>query len=161
MKTMSTTDMAQLTKLLARFGLQLVQVDNDSPIPGSFWGAPESGLINDQLFFCADTPLHSVLHEACHYICMDDERRQALHTNAGGDYAEEDGVCYLQILLAEFLSDSSSHALCQEMDAWGYTFRLGSARAWFENDAEDAHDWLLEKTIITADGQPTWQLRQG
>ena len=24
------------------------------------------------------------------------------------------------------------------MDAWGYTFRLGSARAWFENDADDA-----------------------
>jgi hypothetical protein len=24
------------------------------------------------------------------------------------------------------------------LDAWGYTFRLGSARAWFERDAEDA-----------------------
>ena len=27
------------------------------------------------------------------------------------------------------------------MDAWGYSFRLGSARAWFEHDAEDARQW--------------------
>ena len=29
-----------------------------------------------------------------------------------------------------------------DMDAWGYTFRLGSARAWFERDAEDAAAFL-------------------
>ena len=29
-----------------------------------------------------------------------------------------------------------------DMDAWGYSFRLGSARAWFEQDAEDAADYL-------------------
>ncbi len=161
MKTISTIDMAQLIELLARFGLELLRVENDAPIPGSFWGAPEAGLINHQLFVSADTPLHSVLHEACHYICMDDQRRLALHTNAGGDYAEENGVCYLQILLAEFLSDSSVRQLCQEMDVWGYTFRLGSAWAWFERDAEDARAWLVEKAILTADGQPTWQLRKG
>ncbi len=119
MKKMSTIDMAPLSELLARFSLELMMVENEATIPGSFWGTPEAGLINNQLFVCADTPLHSVLHEACHYICMDNERRLALHTDAGGDYAEEDGVCYLQILLAEFLSDSSANELCQEMDAWG------------------------------------------
>ena len=29
-----------------------------------------------------------------------------------------------------------------DMDAWGYTFRLGSAHAWFEHDAEDAREFL-------------------
>ncbi len=28
------------------------------------------------------------------------------------------------------------------MDAWGYSFRLGSTRAWFEGDAQDARAWL-------------------
>ncbi len=158
MRTMRTIERAPVAELLGRFGLELLKIESDHPIPGSFWGAPEAGLINNQLFVCAETPLHSILHEACHYICMDDERRQALHTNAGGNYAEEDAVCYLQILLAGFLSDTSAHELCQEMDAWGYTFRLGSAWAWFENDAEDAYCWLLEKAIITIDGQLTWQL---
>ena len=26
---------------------------------------------------------------------------------------------------------------------WGYSFRLGSAAAWFAEDAEDARDWLI------------------
>jgi hypothetical protein len=29
-----------------------------------------------------------------------------------------------------------------DMDAWGYSFRLGSTRAWFEADAEDAREFL-------------------
>jgi len=32
--------------------------------------------------------------------------------------------------------------LFADMDAWGYHFRLGSTRAWFEGDSDDAHDWL-------------------
>ena len=28
------------------------------------------------------------------------------------------------------------------MDAWGYTFRLGSAQRWFAADAEEARLWL-------------------
>jgi hypothetical protein len=46
-----------------------------------------------------------------------------------------------------------------EMDAWGYTFRLGSARAWFEGEAFDARVWLMEAKLIGADETPTWQLR--
>jgi len=34
------------------------------------------------------------------------------------------------------------------MDAWGYSFRLGSARAWFENDAEDAIGWLKQRDFM-------------
>jgi hypothetical protein len=34
------------------------------------------------------------------------------------------------------------------MDAWGYTFRLGSARAYFEQDAEAAFALLSERGII-------------
>jgi hypothetical protein len=44
------------------------------------------------------------------------------------------------------------------MDAWGYTFRLGSSQAWFENDADDAREWLFSRGLIGADGQPVWKL---
>ena len=32
-----------------------------------------------------------------------------------------------------------------DMDRWGYSFRLGSARAWFNEDAEDAISFLLAR----------------
>ena len=35
-----------------------------------------------------------------------------------------------------------------DMDAWGYSFRLGSTRAWFERDAEDARAWLAERRLL-------------
>jgi hypothetical protein len=34
------------------------------------------------------------------------------------------------------------------MDAWGYSFRLGSARAWFEQDAEDARAFLEARGLL-------------
>jgi hypothetical protein len=45
------------------------------------------------------------------------------------------------------------------MDAWGYTFRLGSAHAWFEQDAADARDWLADRGLIDQDARPTWRKR--
>ena len=45
------------------------------------------------------------------------------------------------------------------MDAWGYSFRLGSTAAWFERDASDARDWLLQAGVITDAGALTGQLR--
>jgi hypothetical protein len=45
------------------------------------------------------------------------------------------------------------------MDEWGYTFRLGSARAWFEQDAAEAREWLLRLGLIAADARPTFRLR--
>jgi hypothetical protein len=47
-----------------------------------------------------------------------------------------------------------------DMDEWGYSFRLGSSRAWFERDAEDAVDWLRQYGLINNDGQPAWKVRQ-
>jgi hypothetical protein len=61
-----------------------------------------------------------------------------VHTDATDSVAEEDATCYLQIVLADALPGVGRERLMADMDAWGYTFRLGSARAWFEQDAEDA-----------------------
>jgi hypothetical protein len=140
---------ASVRRLLGRHGLELVKIDNDQTIPGSFWGEPEAGLVANKLFARSDTPLHSVLHEACHFICMDDERRAGLDTNAGGDYDEENAVCYLQILLADQIPGFGRQRCMDDMDTWGYTFRLGSAQAWFEHDAEDAQAWLTRRGLLS------------
>lgn len=131
-------DRAAVTALLAKFGLALVEVPADQAIPGSYWGDDEAGLIENRVYVRADTPLHSILHESCHCICMDSDRRERLHTDAGGNYDEENAVCYLQILLADRVDGYSAARCMLDMDRWGYSFRLGSARAWFERDAEDA-----------------------
>lgn len=157
---MDTADLSMLPAVLSRYGLTVRHVAQGAAIPGSFWGPPEAGLIGRDLFVRDDTPLHSALHEACHFICMDPARRARLHTDAGGDYAEEDAVCYLQIVLADAFRGVGRDRICADMDAWGYTFRLGSARAWFEQDAEDARAWLIRHGLLGADGTPTGTLRQ-
>lgn len=146
--SLADTGFAVLCRLLAPYGLELVEVAAGQPIPGSFWGEPEAGLIRSGLYVRADTPVHSALHEACHWICMDDERRQQLDRDAGGDIPEENAVCYLQILLADAIPGMGRARMCADMDAWGYTFRLGSAAAWFEHDAEDARAWLEERGLV-------------
>lgn len=151
--------METLSTLLGRYGLRVERVPPESEIPGSYWGDSEAGLVGDCLFVREDTPVHSVLHEACHYICMDAGRRAQLHTDAGGDCVEENGVCYLQILLADELPGVGRLRMCADMDAWGYSFRLGSACAWFEQDAEDARGWLLQNGLIDLGGRPRWRLR--
>ncbi len=143
-------DLRHLQALLQRYGMQLTQVDDDQPIPGSFWGDSEAGLIGNTLFIRGDTPVHSALHETCHYICMDETRRSHLHTDAGGDYEEENAVCYLQILLSEQIPEMGMQRMFADMDAWGYSFRLGSAKAWFEQDAEDARQWLQQRKRLPA-----------
>lgn len=148
-----------LEQLCARFGLHTEALPPEAPIPGSFWGAPEAGLVGNRLYVRPDTPVHSALHEACHYVCMDQQRRTGLHTDAGGDYQEENGVCYLQLLLADVLPGVDRERMFADMDAWGYSFRLGSARAWFETDAEDAQAWLLARRLIDEQNRPTWRLR--
>ncbi|WP_203594661.1 hypothetical protein [Wenzhouxiangella limi] len=139
-------------RFLERLGLQLERIENRQPIPGSFWGDEEAGLIENRLYARDDTPIHSILHEACHWLCMDDDRRQGLHTNAGGDYDEENAVCYLQILLADRLPGFGRDRCMADMDAWGYSFRLGSARKWFEEDAAEARAWLVGRGILAASG---------
>jgi len=157
----SDIDPAPLVRLLGRFGMTVSQEPAGQPIPGSFWGDEEAGLIGNSLVVRPDTPLHSILHEACHYICMDDLRRPGVDTDAGGDYDEENAVCYLQILLADELPGFGRSRMMEDMDAWGYSFRLGSARAWFERDAADASEWLLRFGLITPTGSPTFVIRTG
>ena len=123
---------ARLGGLLTAYRIQVVAVADGAAIPGSFWGDSEAGLIGNALYLRADTPLHSALHEACHYICMDARRRASLHTDAGCEIPEENAVCYLQALLADDLHGYDRQQLFADMDAWGYTFRLGSAAAWFD-----------------------------
>lgn len=159
MLTMADLPAQALQNLLEPYSIVVKFVANDEPIPGSFWGDSEAGLIKNELYVRPETPVHSALHEACHYICLDSARRNNLHTDAGGDYDEENAVCYLQILLAAKLSGCSADILMKNMDSWGYTFRLGSAVAWFREDAEDAQQWLLREQLIDQDNTPTWRLR--
>ena len=136
--------------LLAGHGLELVAVDHGAPIPGSYWGAPEAGIIGTRVYARADTPVHSLLHEACHLIVLPPERRALVHTDATDSVPEEDATCYLQILLADALPGVGRDRLMADMDAWGYTFRLGSTRAWFERDAGDARAWLHARGLLPA-----------
>jgi len=152
---------AAIAALLRRFGLTVREVPEGQPIPGSFWGDEEAGLLQSTILVRADTPLHSILHEACHYICMDEARRARLDTNAGGDYEEENAVCYLQILLADEVPEVGRRRMMADMDAWGYSFRLGSAQTWFERDATDARSWLRHHGLVDPASQPTFQCRSG
>lgn len=139
-----------VSALLARYDLQLAHVEADTPIPGSYWGDPEAGVIGATVYARDDTPVHSLLHEACHLIVLPPQRRVLVHTDATDSVEEEDATCYLQIVLADALPGVGSERLMGDMDAWGYSFRLGSTRAWFERDAEDARSWLQQHGLLPA-----------
>ena len=149
-----------LQALLGRYGLEIKTVGIDEAIPGSFWKAPEAGLIGDTLYISDETPIHSALHESCHYICMDQQRRANLHTDAGGTAIEETATCYLQVLLSDLIPEMGRARSFSDMDAWGYSYRLGSAQAWFEQDAEEALAWLIEHGLVDEQQQPTFLTRQ-
>jgi hypothetical protein len=159
MLLLSSIDRVDVAVLLGRYGMELVLVSPEEVIPGSYWGESEAGLKGDRLYARLDTPVHSILHEACHYICMAPERRAGLDRDAGGDDLEESAVCYLQVVLADALPGVGRRRLCADMDAWGYSFRLGSTQAWFEGDAEDARGWLRSQGVIDAGDRPTWVAR--
>ncbi len=147
---LGATDIEFIELLLASYGLALARVREGEPIPGSFWGEPEAGLIGHTVYARDDTPIHSLLHEACHLIVADPHRRAAIHTDASDSQAEEDAACYLQIVLGDALANVGRARIQTDMDTWGYTFRLGSARAWFERDADDARAWLIERRLLPA-----------
>lgn len=149
-----------LARLLARYGMVVEHCPDHTEIPGSYWGDSEAGLIANTLFVRGDTPVHSALHEACHYICMDQDRRSQLHTDAGGDVLEECAVNYLQILLADQLSAMGRERMMQDMDRWGYSFRLGSTQAWFQHDAADARTWLVQHQLMDEQERVLFRCRQ-
>ncbi|TWI01111.1 hypothetical protein IP90_02735 [Luteimonas cucumeris] len=142
---------ADVAALIARYDLVLVRVDDGAPIPGSYWGEPEAGLIGDTVFARGDTPVHSLLHEAAHLIVLPPERRARVHTDATDSVEEEDAVCVLQALLGDALPGVGRTRVLADMDAWGYTFRLGSAQAYLQHDADAAWHWLLIRGLVTAD----------
>ncbi|MCA1714703.1 MAG: hypothetical protein LC715_06225, partial [Gammaproteobacteria bacterium] len=139
---------ADIAALLARFGLKLAFVTDNAPIPGSYWGEPEAGLLGTTVHARADTPLHSLLHEAAHLIVLPPERRSAVDTDATDSVAEEDAVCVLQMLLGDALPGIGGARVLADMDGWGYSFRLGSARAYVEHDADGAWAWLAARGLV-------------
>lgn len=159
MLLLNAIDRLGLELTLDRYGLELILVAPEQVIPGSYWGAREAGLIGTKIYARLDTPLHSVLHETAHFICMTPERRAGLDTDAGGDDAEEGAVCYLQILLAKELPNVGQERMCRDMDDWGYSFRRGSAAMWFAEDAEDARAWLRRHGLIDEEDRATYACR--
>ena len=137
---------------MSRWGLRLHILAPEDTIPGSYWGPPEAGLIGNTVYARPDTPLASLLHEICHWLCMDEARRAQLDTDAGGDVIEECAVCYLSVLVADALPGYSGAAMLRDMDLWGYSFRLGSAAQWFASDAEDARAWLQQRELLDPHG---------
>ena len=148
--TLGDIDASQVAALLAGYDLKLELLPHDAEIPGSYWGAPEAGLIGSTVYARADTPVHSLLHETCHLIVLPPERRAAIHTDATDSIEEENAVCVLQALLGDQIPGVGRHRVLDDMDRWGYTFRLGSARAYFEQDADDAFDWLRQRNLLPA-----------
>jgi len=144
---------------LANYDLTLHLQREDKPITGSFWGDEEAGIVGRGVYVRGDTPIHSLLHEACHTICMTRERRDKLDRDAGGDDLEESAVCYLQIVLADEIDGVGRDRLMYDMDAWGYSFRLGRTQLWFEDDAEDARKWLIDHGLLSDSGAPAFRLR--
>jgi hypothetical protein len=156
---LNATDRLGLALLLNRFGLTLALTAPGEMIPGSYWGESEAGLKGNRLYARLDTPVHSLLHEACHFICMTPERRVGLDRDAGGDDGEESAVCYLQVVLAGELPGVGRERVFADMDAWGYSFRLGNTRAWFEHDAADARGWLVGRGVLDSAGRLTGAIR--
>ena len=158
--TLAEVVRGDLDTLAAKYGMRVVELAPGERIPGSHWGESEAGLVGDRLYVRADTPAHSALHELCHYVCMDDERRARLATDAGGSDDEECGVCYLEVLLADELAGFGRARCLTDMDLWGYSFREGSSSAWWAGDARFARAWLRERTLIDAADRPTFALRR-
>jgi hypothetical protein len=159
LQTVADVPLASIETLLSKFELCLQCQDDNEPITGSFWGDREAGVVGHTVFVRRDTPIHSLLHETCHIICMSEERRTHLETNAGGDDLEEAAVCYLQVLLADEIAGVGRERSMTDMDAWGYSFRLGDTRSWFKSDAEDARTWLIDHGLLSSKDMPSYRLR--
>ena len=151
MLTLADIDEAPVAALLGRYGIALARVPDGAPIPGSYWGEPEAGIIAGTVHARGDTPVHSLLHEAAHLIVLPPERRALVHTDATDSVEEEDAALVLQVLLGDALPGVGADRVLADMDTWGYTFRLGSAAAYVRGDADAAWAWLRERGLVDAD----------
>ncbi len=151
---------AAIDHLAARYGLIAERINAGEAITGSYWGEPEAGIRGLSVFVRSDTPIHSMLHEISHIICMCGERRRHLNRNAGSDDLEESAVCYLQIILADFIPGVGRARLMRDMDSWGYSFRFGKTASWFADDASDAREWLVDHGLLDVADTPSFQLRE-
>ncbi len=156
---MGDLDRDLIRKFLDRFGLSVEWVADNTAITASFWGDSEAGIKGHRVFVRADTPVHSMLHEVCHIICMSSDRREHLDRDAGGNALEEAAVCYLQIILADYLDGVGRERLMHDMNTWGYSFRLGTTERWFAEDAEDAEEWLRANNLLGSTNVPLFRLR--
>lgn len=159
MNTIADFPSQQISQWVETFGATVRRVESGDPIPGSYWMAPEAGLVGDNIFVAPDTPVHSLAHELGHYICMPASHRASLHTDAGGSEFEECAVCYLQLSLAKSGLGIPFATSFKDLDDWGYSFRLGSAQRWYEEDAELEREWLLDQGLLNSQGLPTGHLR--
>jgi len=150
MLTLADISFDATASLLARYGLALHRVADGETIPGSYWGECEAGLIGHNVYARGDTPVHSLLHEAAHLIVLPPQRRAQVHTDATDSIEEEDAVCVLQALLGDALPGVGRERVLADMDGWGYTFRLGSAKAYFEHDSDSAWAWLDVRGLADA-----------
>ena len=146
--------------LLAGFGLRLVLLPAGADIPGTYWGAPEAGLSGDQLFVRPDTPVHSVLHEAAHFLCMPPSAAPACTGTRAATWPRRtpSATCRSCWERSSGAAGWSRERLFADMDAWGYSFRLGSTRRWFEEDADEALAWLRDRGLVHVTGNAIRQL---
>lgn len=151
--------LSTIISLLNKFDLELIVEDDGVAITGSFWGDREAGIVGRSVYVRGDTPIHSLLHETSHILCMTEARRAGLDRDAGGDDLEEAAVCYMQVVLAGMMAGVGRDRLMRDMDAWGYSFRLGNTRDWFDNDAEDAQEFLINHGLLSPAGEVTFKLR--
>ncbi len=150
---------ALVAGLLGKYKLSIELTADEQTINGSFWGDPEAGVVGNRVFVRGETPVHSLLHETCHIVCMTPERRHKLNGDAGGDDLEESAVCYLQIVLVDELAGAGKQRLMRDMDDWSYSFRLGSTQRWFDEDGEDAQLWLRTEGLLDTDHRLIFRLR--
>ena len=153
-------DVGSLSTVLRIHGIEIKEIAKNHPIPYSYWGAPEAGRKSNKLYIRHDTPVHSILHETCHFVCMPKNQLRDDRVDASGSPAAENACCYLQILISDHVHGFNREIHMKNMDEWGYSFRLGSAAAWFSQDAEDAKEWLVSQNIIDLLGDITWKLRE-
>ena len=119
-------------QFLGRYGITLEVVPDAAPITASFWGEPEAGIVGRQVFVRGDPPVHSMLHEACHIICMSAERRDSLYRDAGGNDLEESAVCYLQVVLADsMVGVGRARLMCLSCEFWGEYNTISIITGWF------------------------------